>query len=263
VAIGLAMQVASGPVHVGLRKILLVSLLASYAGQSALVYLDDTATPELALSEEGVVGRRLWHEHNCQVCHQLYGFGGFLGPDLTNAAPRLTRARLDEVLTIGTGQMPAFRFDGDQITALETFLHEMNATGVGVARANVPLPPDTVWAALDAHAQAKAPPAAALAGLATFRAHCATCHVPLQSTPLGVNTAPDLSTITLRLDDAAIAHTIATGRVPKGMPAWPGLGDAKIRELIAWLRWLADERAAIRDRVPGEAGAGLPWWEFR
>ncbi len=258
------MQVACGLVQVGLRKILLVSLLASYVGQTALVYLDDTATPEMALSEEGVTGRRLWHELNCQVCHQLYGFGGFLGPDLTNAAPRLTRARLDEVLTIGNAQMPAYHLDGDQITALETFLHEMNATGVGVARANVPLPPDAVWAALDAHAQAKAPPAPVLAGLATFRAHCATCHVPLQSTPLGVNTAPDLSTVTTRLDDAAIAQVIATGRVPKGMPSWPALGDAKIQELIAWLHWLADERAPIRDRVPGDSAAqGLPWWEFR
>ena len=29
-------------------------------------------------------GKLVWQKHNCQSCHQLYGLGGYLGPDLTN-----------------------------------------------------------------------------------------------------------------------------------------------------------------------------------
>lgn len=248
----------------GLRKALLTGLLASFAGQSALVYLDDTATPEMRLSEEGVSGRRLWHRFNCNVCHQIYGFGGFLGPDLTNAAPRLSRARLDEVLTIGTAQMPAFHLDADQITAIETFLHELNDTGIGVARRWKPLPPHEVLAAIDEHLQASAPTEPVRRGFDTFRAHCTTCHVPLQSTPLGLHTAPDLGTAVARLDDDAIRKTILEGRPAKGMLPWPTLGATRVAEIIAWLHWLHVERAAIRARVHGETGEqGLPWWEYR
>ncbi|MFY9346103.1 MAG: c-type cytochrome [Planctomycetota bacterium] len=251
--------------QVGLRKLLMTSLLASFVGQSALVYFDGTAAPAaMVLSEEGVQGRRLWHQFNCGVCHQIYGFGGFLGPDLTNAAPRLTRVRLDEVLINGIGQMPAFHLDQDQISAIEAYLHELNKTGVGVARRSVPLLPDVVWAAIDAHAQAKVPPEPVRRGLAAFRANCTTCHVPLQSTPLGLQTAPDLSTVVARLDDAAIRRTIVEGRPAKGMLPWPALGDATVGDLVAWLHWLHGERAAIRARVPGDdAEQGLPWWEYR
>lgn len=242
----------------------MASLVASFVGQSALVYLDDTADAREPLSAEAVRGRRLWHEHNCQICHQIYGFGGFLGPDLTNAAQRLTRARLDEVLTLGNAQMPAFHLAADQIDAIETYLRELDRTGIGVARRSPPLDARAVLAALDEHAAAHPPPATAAKGLATFRTLCMGCHVPLQSTPLGFNTAPDLSTVLDRLDEAGIRKTIAEGRLPKGMPPWPSLTEPAVAEIVALFRWLHDERAAIRARVPGSEGLqSLPWWEFR
>ena len=140
----------------------------------------------------------------------------------------------------------------------------MNSTGIGVARQSPPLPPDQVFTAIDAHVQAKAPAESVRRGLATFRANCMTCHVPLQCTSLGFNTAPDLSTVTARLDDPAIRRTITEGRVQKGMLPWPGLGEAAVGDLVAWFHWLHDERAAIRARVPGDASnQGLPWWECR
>ncbi|MCH7870146.1 MAG: c-type cytochrome, partial [Planctomycetes bacterium] len=33
-------------------------------------------------------GLAIWRENNCQACHQIYGYGGFLGPDLTNLMDR-------------------------------------------------------------------------------------------------------------------------------------------------------------------------------
>lgn len=249
--------------NLGLRKLLLASLLASFCGQTALVYLDDTAGPGQRLSEQAVQGRRLWHQHNCQACHQIYGFGGFLGPDLTNAGPRLTRARLDEVLTVGNSQMPAFHLDSPAIDAIEAYLLELDQTGIGVARQSPPLDVRAVFAALDAQAKERPPSASASRGLATWKATCLTCHVPLQATALGFNTAPDLSTVVDRLDDAAIRTTITQGRAQKGMPPWP-LAAPVVDDVVAYLHWLRGERDNIAARLPGSsARQGLPWWEFK
>lgn len=250
--------------HLGLRKLLMVSLVASFAGQSALVYLDDTSEKLPGLSPLAVQGRRIWHEHGCGVCHQVFGFGGFLGPDLTNAAQRMTRARYEEVLSVGNAQMPAFHFTGEQIDAIETFLVELDERGIGVARRAPPINSRALLAAVDAEAKAHEPPEAAQRGLQTFQRHCTPCHVPLQATPLGFNTAPDLSTVVSRLDDAAIRTTIVQGRPAKGMMPWPLLDGPAVGDVIAFFHWLARERNAIAARVP-EFGAtqDLPWWEYR
>lgn len=248
--------------NIGLRKSLMTFLLAAFGVQSALVYFDD-AGADATLTELAVRGRRIWHEHNCQVCHQIYGFGGFLGPDLTNAAQRLTRARLDEVLTVGNAQMPAFHLSSEAIDAVEAYLHELNTTGIGVARRDVPHPASEVYAALEAHASAAPPDAAAARGMQLFRSICTACHVPLQATSLGLNTAPDLSTVVTRFDDAAVRATILQGRPMKGMPPWAHLGEAGAGDIVQFFHWLHQERDALRARLPGGASQGLPWWEYK
>ena len=56
-------------------------------GPSCSAYDTPVRTPPL--DDLARAGRALWHDHNCQTCHQIYGFGGFLGPDVTNGAQRL------------------------------------------------------------------------------------------------------------------------------------------------------------------------------
>ena len=194
------------------RKLLLGFLVAAFAVQTSMVYADETAAGFSPLSEEAVRGRQLWHKHNCQSCHQIHGFGGFLGPDLTNAAARLTDDRLEEVLTVGSLQMPAFHLDEDEILDLAAFLDELGEMGVGVPRSELPLDVPAVHAAIDARLAECNAPADVQRGLAAFRQNCMSCHVPLQSTPLGLQTAPDLTTACDRLDDAALrdhAHRTA------------------------------------------------------
>jgi len=250
-------------VHLGLRKLLLGALVTAFCGQTALVYFDDTADANPGLSELAVRGRRIWHQRNCQICHQVFGFGGFLGPDLTNAAPRLSRERLDQVLTTGNAQMPAFHLPPEDIDAIQQYLRELDRTGVGVARQGTVLDPPAVMKAILAHGDVHPGPAAAMAGLATFRMHCTTCHVPFQATPLGFMTAPDLTTVVDRLDDAAIRKTILEGLPGRGMQSW-NLPAATVDELVAYFHWLRDERAAIAENLPGvDRPQGLPWWEFK
>ncbi len=114
------------------KRPLLGVLVACFLAQTYLVYSDPPPEGQ-PISNEALAGKRLWQEHGCNFCHQLYGFGGFLGPDLTNAASRVTPSRLKELLRDGLGAMPAFRFSEEQTSALISFLRAMDASGQGQA----------------------------------------------------------------------------------------------------------------------------------
>ncbi|MCH2654664.1 MAG: cytochrome c, partial [Gemmatimonadetes bacterium] len=105
------------------KKRLLAVLVLCFLAQSIFVYRDDV---DLELSMEAIEGRQIYHESACQVCHQLWGQGGFLGPDLTNAASRVDEARLVSLLTVWSGQMPAFNFNSRQIDQMKTFMNEID-----------------------------------------------------------------------------------------------------------------------------------------
>jgi nitric oxide reductase subunit C len=246
------------------RKLLMGSLVAAFAVQTALVYLDDTASTFETLSEEAVRGRRLWHDYNCQSCHQIHGFGGFLGPDLTNAAKRLTNERLDQVLTVGIAQMPAFHFNADQRLDIAAFLDELSVMGIGVPRRDKPLDPLLVRDTIDAHLQASSPPEAVTRGAMAFQQNCSACHVPMQATPLGLQTAPDLTTVLLRLDAKAVRTTIVDGRPERGMQSWQHLPAETIDDLVAFVTWLNEQRPTLAEKAGGVgAEQPLPWWEYK
>ena len=89
------------------RQGLMLALVCAFVAQTWLVYADP-AGKRTPLSPLAARGRALWHRRNCQSCHQIYGFGGFLGPDLTNAvlggtslgsATQLLRARTTWLLS--------------------------------------------------------------------------------------------------------------------------------------------------------------------
>ena len=110
------------------KKRLLAVLVLCFLVQSISVYRDDV---DLELSMEAIEGRHIYHESACQVCHQLWGQGGFLGPDLTNAASRVDETRLVSLLTVGSGQMPAFNFNSRQIDQMKAFMNEIDRPDIG------------------------------------------------------------------------------------------------------------------------------------
>ena len=245
------------------RKLMMAGLVAAFIGQTWLVYTDPQGTAAPPLSPLAQRGRQLWLDENCQACHQVYGFGGFLGPDLTNAASRLTRARLDEVLTLGNLQMPAFHFDSEQIDAIEAYLRGLDATGIGQARNRVPPTAPAIDAAITAHAQQAALPAAAQRGRATFTARCISCHTLFRATPLGPFLAPDLSSVRARLADDEILRTMTEGRALKGMPP-TALDGGQQTDVLAFFTWLGEHREALGALLAGaEQRVDLPWFEYR
>ncbi len=256
----------------GAKKILMLGLVSCFVVQTWLVYSDQPSGVQL--TGEALHGARLWHRYNCQSCHQLYGFGGFLGPDLTNIAARLEkhglRQRLAFVLQQGSGQMPAFEVDQADISALNAFLLEMNRTGYGQLRlpaapAGKHNPLTRFEGAIEAE-MGLTPPAEARAGYSAFQTRqCQVCHTPLSESPVG---APDLSTVAARLDRKALHEVLSKGRMPKMPPPTLSLSEQQREQIIAFLTWLGENREVLAKRLARGsdrrfAWSDIPWWEYR
>jgi nitric oxide reductase subunit C len=248
------------------KKRLLSVLVLCFVGQTALVYGDRREEP---LSAEALRGREIFHDEACQVCHQLYGQGGFLGPDLTNVHSRVDEARFRSLLTVGSGQMPALALEAAQISDLRAFFREIDRPDLGRGQLRLgSVDGDGPQAAFDAAVRAAVPTGStAEEGFAAFAARpCSQCHFPMQTSPVG---APDLSTVAGRLSMEELRTVLTDGRIEKGMPPpFPALTPEEKDALISYLEWLGGERdvvAADMDaRIDRSLDWGaLPWWEFR
>ena len=76
-------------------------------------------------------GWTTWQEKNCQSCHQVYGLGGYLGPDLTNIAGDTTKNEvyIRTFIKYGTSRMPDFHLNDAEISNLVAFLSWVNKSG--------------------------------------------------------------------------------------------------------------------------------------
>jgi nitric oxide reductase subunit C len=76
-------------------------------------------------------GKLLFQKYNCQACHQIYGLGGYMGPDLTNvySAPGKGPVYMATLLKNGTYRMPNFNLDKHAISALISYLATVDSTG--------------------------------------------------------------------------------------------------------------------------------------
>jgi nitric oxide reductase subunit C len=240
----------------------MITLVLIFFLQTWLVYSDPTGRATPPLSPEAALGQRVWHDHNCQSCHQIYGFGGFLGPDLTNAHERLSEARLNSILTVGAGQMPAFELDVEERQGIAAFLAEVHRTGRGQ------LPPQRSFDPAAALARAVAndadlDPDAARGQMVMLEQKCLSCHLP---NPVSEKKATDLTTLIAKLGPAGVEGMLAAGIPAKGMPSF-ALDPADRRALIAFLKWLGANQQAVQrtfeEAAPKKGAAtGLPWFEY-
>lgn len=81
---------------------------------------------------KAVNGRLVWQKYNCQSCHQIYGLGGYLGPDLTNImsakgkGEQLVRA----YIYTGNETMPSYsHMPENEIVNMLEFLKQADKSG--------------------------------------------------------------------------------------------------------------------------------------
>lgn len=75
-------------------------------------------------------GKLVWQKYNCQSCHQLYGLGGYLGPDLTNEMSKPNAKTIVlSMLKNGVSIMPVFNLSDNEQDELLQFLSSVNNSG--------------------------------------------------------------------------------------------------------------------------------------
>lgn len=110
---------------------LILLLLALFSSYNYIIYTDTSAYGAVRLSRKAVQGEKLWLENNCHSCHQIYGLGGYLGPDLTNVYSFRKRDDkfLKSMFNSGIKAMPQFDFNETEKEELLQFLIEIDQTG--------------------------------------------------------------------------------------------------------------------------------------
>jgi nitric oxide reductase subunit C len=99
------------------------------------VYSKGTANlsfSDFAGSAKIMSGKQLFQKNNCTSCHQIYGLGGYLGPELTTAYSDPLRGELNmrAFLQAGGQRMPNFHFTKEEIDDIISYLKYVDATAV-------------------------------------------------------------------------------------------------------------------------------------
>lgn len=115
------------------KKNLLILLLLTtlFFVYNFFIYTDNSSYGNIHLSEKAIRGENLWLKNNCNSCHQIYGLGGYLGPDLTNVYSfrQNNDAYLKAMFNSGIKTMPLFQFNESEKEELLQFLKEVDQTG--------------------------------------------------------------------------------------------------------------------------------------
>ena len=111
---------------------IIVFLIGLFAIYNYFVYSSNGYVAIEKLSPMAIKGQQLFQSHRCWSCHQLYGLGGYLGPDLTNAYSDENKGPLyiKAFLNSGMKSMPQFNFSEDEKEALVQYLKQVDETGI-------------------------------------------------------------------------------------------------------------------------------------
>ena len=114
--------------HFKIKTLVLVGLTISFLSYSFLLYSSEIKEPTTAnaLAQKG---KMIWQQKNCQACHQQYGLGGHLGPDLTNVYGSRPEGYIRAILQTGTVVMPDFHLTPNEQNDLIEFFKYTNTTG--------------------------------------------------------------------------------------------------------------------------------------
>lgn len=109
-----------------IKAIVFIFLFSAYALFSVYVYTKgtDTLKSPLEASSEVIEGKELFQKKNCIACHQVFGLGGYLGPELTNtiSEPGKGKGYAKALLSAGLNKMPNYHFTDKEMNSLISYL---------------------------------------------------------------------------------------------------------------------------------------------
>jgi len=113
------------------NKVVIVILVLTFGVYNTILYKEGAFIKREVLSAEALLGQQIWQDNNCTACHQFYGLGGYLGPDLTNvySDSLKSEAYIRSRIIAGTGPMPKYIFSETEIDQLIAFFKAVDKTG--------------------------------------------------------------------------------------------------------------------------------------
>lgn len=108
---------------------------AGYVLYSSVVYTKGTEN-NLQLSNAELTkidnGKKIFQQYNCVACHQLYGLGGYLGPELTTAYSDKKRGEqyMRIFLKAGGMRMPNFHFTDGEVNDIISYLKYVDSSAI-------------------------------------------------------------------------------------------------------------------------------------
>ncbi len=118
-----------------MARVVWIVLFIAFILSSWLIYAYcDRSESPIPPSAQVLAGWDVYQAKNCQACHQIYGLGGYLGPDLTNTAGDKGPEYMKAFISKGTGKMPDFHLSDTEVNNLISFLSWVNKSG----KSNVP-----------------------------------------------------------------------------------------------------------------------------
>lgn len=111
--------------------LILLFLLGLFCIYNFVVYTFESEYQTVHLTKKAIKGENIWLQNNCNSCHQIYGLGGYLGPDITNVYSREGKGEkyIKVILNSGIKTMPQFNFSEEEKDELVQFFKEIDQTG--------------------------------------------------------------------------------------------------------------------------------------
>lgn len=116
------------------KQIIFFTLFLLFTIYTYLVYTSTPINNVGHLSAKSQEGQLVFQKYNCISCHQIYGLGGYMGPDLTNVISTKGKEYAKAFISNGTNKMPNFKMTGIEIESLVSFLEDVSKSGVSQER---------------------------------------------------------------------------------------------------------------------------------
>ena len=110
------------------KLFIIIFLVVAFVSYTGFLYTDLPVKYYPSKKNEDA-GKLVWQKYNCNACHQIYGLGGYLGPDLTNVYSLRSQEFIKSFIKTGTGAMPKFYLSEEESTSLLFFFKDIDASG--------------------------------------------------------------------------------------------------------------------------------------
>jgi nitric oxide reductase subunit C len=187
------------------------------------------------LTEEVVLGKRVWHKYNCNDCHTIVGIGGYYSPDVTKAYSTRGETWLKTFLKNPESpdpkrrKMPNFNLSEDEINKLIAFFKWVDAIDTNR------WPPNPVASAKMVGVAPKEMPQTLLGKNVYDQYRCDLCH---KIGDKGGIVGPELTHVGSKRDFLWLAKQIKDPKSHKPdaqMSPFPQISEGEIHALVDYL----------------------------